>query len=95
MYKTWHDWVGKVIHWDKKENRRTYRIVDFAILVENKLILKDNGKRNKNLNFARELKRNMENEVDSDNNCNFKCTEKSAQMKWLEHYEIGGFVRII
>ena len=103
-YKTWHEWVGKVIHWElrnfdhtnkwymynpesvlknethkllwdfeiqtdhqisarrpdliiTKKEKRTCRIVDFAVLADHRVKLKECENRDKYLDLARELKK--------------------------------------
>ena len=52
---------------------RTSRIMDFAVPTDHRIKLKEIGKRDKYLDLAREVKKTMEHESDSDTNCNL-CT---------------------
>ena len=45
--------------------------MDFAISADHRIKLKESKKRDKYLDFARELKKTMEHEGDSDTNCNW------------------------
>ena len=145
-YKTRHDWVGKVIHWEmcKKfkfdhtntwymlnpaavlENnrhklrwdfdiqtdhlisarrsyliiinkiKRTYNIVDFAVLADHRIKLKEWEKNNKYLDLARELKNllNMQVTIIQIVICAFSTVTKGLQ-KGPEDLEIGRRVEII
>ena len=57
-YKTGHDWVGKVIHWEMCKKKRTCKIVDFAVPADHRIKLKESEKKDKYLDLARELKKN-------------------------------------
>ena len=46
------------------------QILDLAVLVDHRMKIKENEKRNKYLDLARELKKNMEHEGDGDTSCN-------------------------
>ena len=120
-YKSRHDWVGKVIHWEmyKKlkfdhtnkwyihnpipvlennthkllwdfdihtdhiispripdqiiinKKKRTCKIVDFAVLVDHRIKLKECEKNDKYLDLAMELKKTMEHEGDNYTHCNW------------------------
>ena len=63
----------------------------FAILVNHRVKIKENEKRDKNLDLARKLKKAMEHEGDDDTNCNW-CALKNPQglVKRLEDFEIRG-----
>ena len=52
----------------KKKEKGTHRMVDFTVLADHILKLKESEKRDKYLNLARNLK--TEYESDSDTNCN-------------------------
>ena len=53
-----------------KKKKRTCQIVNFAIPTDHRVKLKESEKRDKYLDLARELKKTMEHEKDSDTNCN-------------------------
>ena len=67
------------IIFNKKE--RNCRIVYFAVLVDHRIKLKEYEKRDKYLNFARELKKAVEYESDDYTNCNW--------WSWYTHQRIG------
>ena len=52
--------------------------MDFAVLADHGVKLKESEKRDTYLNLARKLKKTMEHESDSDTNCN-RCTQTSQQ----------------
>ena len=52
----------------KKKEKRTCKIVDFAILTEHRVKFKESEKKDNSLDFARELKKTMEHEVDNRTN---------------------------
>ena len=54
----------------KGGEKEIYRIVDFAVLVDHTVKLKESEKRDKKLDLARELKKKMKHESGSDTNCN-------------------------
>ena len=121
-YKTRHDWVGKVIHWEmcmkfkfdhtnkwymhnpapvleydthkllwdfgihtdhqisarrpdfiiiNKKKKRIFKIVDFAVLADHRIKLKECEKKDKYLDLPRELKKTMEHESDDCTNCDW------------------------
>ena len=45
--------------------------MDFAVPADHRIKLKENEKKDKYLDFARELKKNMEHEGDNYTNCNW------------------------
>ena len=45
--------------------------MDFAFLTDHRIKLKESEKRDKYLDFARELKKTMEHESDGDTDCNW------------------------
>ena len=55
---------------NKKIKKRTYKIVDFAVLVVHRVKLKENEKKDKYLDLARELKK-LEHESDNYTNCDW------------------------
>ena len=67
----------------KKKRKGTCWIVDFAIPVDNRVKIKESEKRVKYLDLAKELKKTVEHEGDSDTNCNW-CTWNNPQRlgKW-------------
>ena len=46
-------------------------MVDFTILADHRVKLKESKKKDKYLDLARELKKNMKHENDGDTNCNW------------------------
>ena len=78
-------WPDLVIVNENKKKKRTYQIVDFAILADRRVKLKESKKRDKYLDLARELKKTMGHKGDSDTNCNW-CTwnnpQRSDKRKW-------------
>ena len=62
---------GKKEKRKKRKKKRTCWIVDFAVLTDHRVKVKGSEKRNKYLDLARELKKNLEHESDSDTNCNW------------------------
>ena len=56
---------------NKKKMNKIVKIVDFAVLVDHRIKLKECRKRNKYLELARELKKNMEHESDDCINCDW------------------------
>ena len=63
------------------KKKRTYKIVDFVVLADLRVKLKESKKNGKYLNLARELKKTVEHESDSDTNCDW-CS-------WYSHQSIG------
>ena len=59
--------------------------MDFAILADHKVKLKESEKRDKYLDLAREMKKTTEHESDGDTDCNW-CT-------WLSHQRIDTGMR--
>ena len=51
--------------------KRTCKTVDFAIPADHRVKLKENEKKNKYLDIAKELKKTMEHESDIYTNCNW------------------------
>ena len=51
--------------------KRTCRIVDFTVLADDRVKLIESKKNYKYLDFARKLKKTVENENDGDTNCNW------------------------
>ena len=51
---------------NKKTKRRTCQIVDFAVPADHRIKLKENEKRDKFIDFARELKKKKKMEYESD-----------------------------
>ena len=64
------------LHEQKK--KRTYWIVHFAVPADHRVKPKESEKKDKYLNLARELKKTMEQESDSDINCKW-CVRYSQQ----------------
>ena len=60
------------------EKKKICQIVDFAFLANHRVKLKESEKRTKYLDLTREMKKTMEQENDSDTNCNW-CTRYSHQ----------------
>ena len=55
----------------KKKKKKTNRIMDFAVLADLRVKIKENEKRNNYLDLARELKKKaLEHEDNGDTNCN-------------------------
>ena len=50
--------------------KRTSWIVDFAVLVDDRVKIKESEKSEKYIDLARELKKTVKHEGDSDTNCN-------------------------
>ena len=63
---------------DSQQKKRTYQIVDFTVPADHRVKLKEGKKRDKFLDLAWELKKNMEHEGDSNTNCNW-CTRYNHQ----------------
>ena len=55
----------------KKKRKRICRIVDFAVLADHRVKLRESEKNDKYLDFARELKKNVEHESDGYTNYNY------------------------
>ena len=62
----------------KKKKKNNYWIVNFAIAVDHRLKRKEREKRGKYAGLAREVKKTMEDENDSNTNCNW-CARYSHQ----------------
>ena len=60
----------------QQQKKRTCQIVNFAVLVDHRVKIKENEKIDKYLELARELKKTMEHEGDGDINCNW-CTQNN------------------
>ena len=56
---------------DNQQKERTRRIVDFAVLADHRVTLKENEKKDKYQDLAEELKKTMEYESDGNTNCNW------------------------
>ena len=63
------------------KKKRTSQIVDFAVLADHRVKLKESKKKDKYLDFARALKKTVEHENSRDINCNW-CS-------WYSHQRIG------
>ena len=65
--------------------------MDFVVTVDDRIELKESEKRDEYVDFARELKKTMEHEVDGDTSSNW-CTWNNPQriVKKLEDLEIRG-----
>ena len=77
------DTKTSLVFWDTNGSPNLpnlYRIVDFAVPVDHRVKLKESEKRDKYVDFARELKKTMEHENDGDTNCNW-CS-------WYSHQRI-------
>ena len=61
-------WLDLIIL--NKKKSRTGRIVDFAVLADHRVKLKESEKKDKYLDLARELKKTVEHESDDYTNCN-------------------------
>ena len=55
----------------KKKRKRICKIVDFAVLADSRIKLKEFEKKDKYLDLARELKKTMEHEGDNYTNCDW------------------------
>ena len=55
----------------KKKKKIASRIVDFAVPANHRIKVKENKKKDKYLDLAREVKKSMEYKSDGDNNCNW------------------------
>ena len=55
----------------KKKEKKTCKIVDFVVTADHRIKLKEREKRDKYLDFARELKKTMEHESDNYTNCDW------------------------
>ena len=55
----------------KKKKMKIYKIVDFAVPADHGIKLKECEKKDKYLDFARELKKTMEHEGDNPTNCDW------------------------
>ena len=55
----------------KKKKKRTCKIVDFAVVADHRIKLKECEKKDKYLDLARELKKTMEHAGDNYTNCNW------------------------
>ena len=62
-----------------EERKRICRTVDFDVPADHGVKLKESEKRDKYMDFVRELKKTTEHESDCDTNCN-QCTLYSNQM---------------
>ena len=98
-YKTRHDLVGKVIHWEmckKFKFDHTNKIVDFAVLADHGIKLKECEKKDKYLDLARELKKlwNMQVTIMPIVIGAFGTVTKGL-LKELEDLEVGGRVETI
>ena len=55
---------------ESQQKKRTSQLVDFAVPADHRVKLKENEKKNKYVDFARELKKkSIEHESDSNTNC--------------------------
>ena len=71
--------------------------MDFGVSANHREKIKENEKRDKHLNVARELKKKkktMEHAGDNDTNCNC-CAQNNPQRLDMEELEIGGQAMII
>ena len=65
--------------------KRTFQIIDFAVPADHRVKLKENERKNKYLDIARELKKTIEHGSGGDTNCN-RCT-------WYSHQRIDNGTR--
>ena len=56
---------------NQQQKKRIYKIVNFAVPADHRGKLKESEKKDKYLDLARELKKAVEHESDSDTNCNW------------------------
>ena len=68
----------RIYYTSTKAKKRTCRIVDFAVLANHKVKIKEGEKRNECFDLAKELKKTMEHEGDCYNSCNW-CTWNDPQ----------------
>ena len=61
--------LGQTTRPSDRQQKRTYRIVDFAVIADPRVKLKKSEKKDKYQDAARELKKSMEHEHNSDTNC--------------------------
>ena len=80
----------------KKKNNRIYKIIDFAVLVDHRINLKESEKKDKYLDLARELKKlwNMKVTIESIV-IGALSTITKGLIKGLEDLEVGGWVETI
>ena len=80
----------------KKKKKRTCKIVDFAVLADYRIKLKECEKKDKYLDLARELKKTGEHAGDNYTNSDW-CfgTVTKGLLKGLEELEVGGRVETI
>ena len=60
-----------IISKKKKKEKKTCKIVDFAVLADHRIKLKESEKRDKYVDLAWELKKTMEHEGDNYTNCDW------------------------
>ena len=56
---------------ERKRKKRTCKIVNYAVLADHRIKLKECENKDKHHDLARELKKTMEHEVDNYTNCNW------------------------
>ena len=66
----------EIINYQKKKKKWTFLIVDFGVLADHRVKLKESEKRDRYLDQAKELKKTVEHQSDCDTNCNW-CTRNS------------------
>ena len=59
----------EIINKSKKKKKRSYLTVDFAVPADHRVKMKENEKRDKYMNLARELKKAVEHNSDGNTNC--------------------------
>ena len=64
---------------DSQQKKKTCWIMDFTISADHRVKLKENKKRNKYIDLARELK-SMEHESNGDTDCNWGVRENSQRI---------------
>ena len=64
--------------------KKPSRIVNFAVLANHRVKLKESEKRNKYLDLARELKKTMRLESDGDTNCNWRA--RYSHQNWFRDW---------
>ena len=80
---------------NNNKKKRTCKIVDFTVPADHRIKLKECEKKDKYLDFARELKKTMEHAGDNYTNCNWCVWNSNPLLKGLEDLEVGGRVETI
>ena len=82
-----------IIKKKKKTKKRTCKIVDFAVLADHRIKLKESEKKDKYL--GRELKKTMEHKGDNYTNRDWCFSVTKGLLNGLEDLEVGGRVEAI